>query len=596
MKNSSKFLLLAVILLAAFSLSSRGQTPVSGGIYANTTWTLANSPYVVTDTVVVFPGVTLTIQAGVTVKFADDKRLEIRQGTLIATGTPADSITFTSNSGSPTLGIWGNVFLNGCSITKLSYCSFKYAQEGIYAMKYSITNDSLIVKYSTFKNNISGIKNSTGGIYKTLIDNCYFATNYYGFNAEYNESQITITHSKFYYNQIGYRNYFGITINGSLFYCDISNNYITGVEAAESVYGCTISNDSIGTNWVSYLKNCTVKNNYYGIKGGCIDSCIITNNVIGADCYAILHSTIDTNSQYGVKVEEGAVVKCLFRKNGTGIIVTGGYTSQITKNIIENNTIGIELKSRFQVYCNRICNNTLYDLKNYLQSNYSISNNDWGTTNTALIQTHIYDGYDNISLGLINFMPIDTLQCYLNPVCNAFFTLYPDSIIQHQYYAINMASGIPPIYTYTWSWGDGTFSDGPYPSHTYSTAGYYNICLTITDSIGCTHTYCDSSYLSKNSNSMIYVNVIQSTGFPETSVKNSFGIFPNPASNYVTLQLTQDISIATIKVYNLLGELKNTTNTSHAKTDIDISKLAAGVYIIEVVTDKNSYRQKFIKE
>ena len=80
MKNATKFLLLAVILIAAFSFSSQAQTPVSGGIYANTTWTLANSPYIVTGNVVVFPGVTLTIEPGVVVKFDNAMMLEIRQG------------------------------------------------------------------------------------------------------------------------------------------------------------------------------------------------------------------------------------------------------------------------------------------------------------------------------------------------------------------------------------------------------------------------------------------------------------------------------------------------------------------------------------
>src|SRR3954463_16410922 len=77
------------------------QTNVSGGIYSNTTWTKANSPYIVTDTVVVFPGVTLTIEAGVTVKFADSIRIECRQANMVAVGNDADSITFTSNSSSP---------------------------------------------------------------------------------------------------------------------------------------------------------------------------------------------------------------------------------------------------------------------------------------------------------------------------------------------------------------------------------------------------------------------------------------------------------------------------------------------------------------
>jgi hypothetical protein len=40
------------------------QTSVSGGIYQNTTWTLAGSPYTVTGSIVVFHNRTLTIEPG----------------------------------------------------------------------------------------------------------------------------------------------------------------------------------------------------------------------------------------------------------------------------------------------------------------------------------------------------------------------------------------------------------------------------------------------------------------------------------------------------------------------------------------------------
>src|SRR6185369_16809986 len=101
MKHFTK--LVTCILLLGSSIIN-AQTYVHGGIYANTTWTKANSPYIVTDTIVVFPGVTLTIEPGVTVKFENKKFIEIRQGTLNAAGTVTDSITITSNSLTPVKG------------------------------------------------------------------------------------------------------------------------------------------------------------------------------------------------------------------------------------------------------------------------------------------------------------------------------------------------------------------------------------------------------------------------------------------------------------------------------------------------------------
>src|SRR5690242_757673 len=100
-----KNIYLALIGIFLFTFSN-AQTNVSGGIYSNTLWTTAGSPYIVVDTIVVFPGVVLTIEPGVIVKFEDGKYIEMRQSSLIAIGTAADSITITSNSAAPYIGIY----------------------------------------------------------------------------------------------------------------------------------------------------------------------------------------------------------------------------------------------------------------------------------------------------------------------------------------------------------------------------------------------------------------------------------------------------------------------------------------------------------
>jgi len=64
MKKKFLLTLLSLIVLVKITVA---QTSVSGGIYSNTTWTLANSPYLMTNNIVVFPGVTLTIEPGVEV-------------------------------------------------------------------------------------------------------------------------------------------------------------------------------------------------------------------------------------------------------------------------------------------------------------------------------------------------------------------------------------------------------------------------------------------------------------------------------------------------------------------------------------------------
>ncbi|HEX6641854.1 MAG TPA: DUF6531 domain-containing protein, partial [Thermoanaerobaculia bacterium] len=70
---------------------------VSGDVTSNTTWTLANSPYVVTGTINVQSPAVLTIEPGVIVKFETGASLLVQAGaTLTANGTSTSPITFTS--------------------------------------------------------------------------------------------------------------------------------------------------------------------------------------------------------------------------------------------------------------------------------------------------------------------------------------------------------------------------------------------------------------------------------------------------------------------------------------------------------------------
>ena len=59
-----------ILVLSLLSLLATARAQVSGSITSDTTWTAAASPVTVTGTVTVPAGRTLTIEPGVTVKFA----------------------------------------------------------------------------------------------------------------------------------------------------------------------------------------------------------------------------------------------------------------------------------------------------------------------------------------------------------------------------------------------------------------------------------------------------------------------------------------------------------------------------------------------
>ena len=98
---SPNFAALVPLLLGLTSLSA--ETPVGGIISNSTTWTFPDAPYIVTNDVTVAPGVTLTIEPGVEVRFNQNTRLTVR-GRLLAEGTPERRIRFTRNTAAGATG------------------------------------------------------------------------------------------------------------------------------------------------------------------------------------------------------------------------------------------------------------------------------------------------------------------------------------------------------------------------------------------------------------------------------------------------------------------------------------------------------------
>ena len=161
-------LIISTLFIATFGF---GQTNVSGVISSNTTWTLANSPYIVTGNVLVNEGITLTIEAGVTVKFDANKVLNI-YGTLIAQGTSSSKITFTSNQSTPSAGDYIFKFFdsavdasfdgngNYSSGSILEYCIIEYGK-GVHCDNSSPFINYCTIRYHSFNPGIRMAESST---------------------------------------------------------------------------------------------------------------------------------------------------------------------------------------------------------------------------------------------------------------------------------------------------------------------------------------------------------------------------------------------------------------------------------------------------
>lgn len=146
---------------AEFVQPHPGATTVSGEIKEDTVW---SGDILVTDTVVVQPGVTLTLIPGTRVMFQHyrgyrepDKRLSlIVKGRILANGTGTDPIYFTSGAADPQNGDWSMLRLipdPGQPASSFNYCVFEFAEHGL-----NVWNASPEISHAAFRwNNWEGI-------------------------------------------------------------------------------------------------------------------------------------------------------------------------------------------------------------------------------------------------------------------------------------------------------------------------------------------------------------------------------------------------------------------------------------------------------
>ena len=114
-----------VFLFSAMSLADT--TNVNGNVSGS--WTTSNSPYIVTNNLVLQPTDTLTINAGVEIRFDGNYRFDVF-GSLFAIGTVTDSITFTRNESTNWMSL--NFADSANDSSKVKYCIIEYGTESGY--------------------------------------------------------------------------------------------------------------------------------------------------------------------------------------------------------------------------------------------------------------------------------------------------------------------------------------------------------------------------------------------------------------------------------------------------------------------------------
>jgi PKD repeat protein len=160
-----------------------------------------------------------------------------------------------------------------------------------------------------------------------------------------------------------------------------------------------------------------------------------------------------------------------------------------------------------------------------------------------------------------------------------------------------------------WSWGDGNFDYTLYPSHTYSAAGLYNVCLTVYTSCG-SSTTCMNYNIYKMSapvnvdQQMVHISVIPNTavGLKKLTVENAMvSIYPIPSNGKIELKVSDLLSsskVANAEVIDMLGRevYREEIQVSNGRIDtaLDLGPLNNGTYFIKVRSSERTYTSKIV--
>lgn len=91
-------------------------------------------------------------------------------------------------------------------------------------------------------------------------------------------------------------------------------------------------------------------------------------------------------------------------------------------------------------------------------------------------------------------------------------------------------------------------------------------------------------------------STFKTLGIQDFEFSNYFNVYSNPAKEVLNISLKNDIEIQSISVYDILGQLIIAVPNAKNVSNIDVSRLRTGNYLLKIKTDRGYSVAKFIKE
>ncbi len=149
-----------------------------------------------------------------------------------------------------------------------------------------------------------------------------------------------------------------------------------------------------------------------------------------------------------------------------------------------------------------------------------------------------------------------------------------------------------------WSYFNGTDFGGPRYDIGFSVEPTNDYGFIISGSSVSFNNYLDDVYLIKTDSMGIggSAEAVVATNIQSFStINNELEIFPNPASDYLSINSDKINESTTIEIFDIIGnELKNEKINLQIHNSLNISDLANGIYLLKIVSSTNSSTFKLI--
>ncbi len=160
----------------------------------------------------------------------------------------------------------------------------------------------------------------------------------------------------------------------------------------------------------------------------------------------------------------------------------------------------------------------------------------------------------------------------------------PDAAISYQWPGEQslLFASIEEGDSYFWDFGDGTFSTERFPTHQYSAASTFNVCLTVTNACG-TGIHCETLDFNTLSTSSL------------TDISPTVSIFPNPASSGFHVRLEKG-ALQAVHLTDALGRAVREIPANGRAVFISTEGLAPGLYVATVRTEDGMLSKRVVVE